>query len=94
MERANGPVIFVSGRDGTELAVESAEHGDILQLDFEDSYRNLTMKMMGKPIGNFHQFPFFYLGIYRFFIERSRVQQIAVINDGKHFLKIFFHNFF
>ncbi|KAL3074000.1 hypothetical protein niasHT_039554 [Heterodera trifolii] len=66
VERLNGPVVFVSGRDGTELAEENGQHGDILQLDFEDSYRNLTLKMMG---------------IYRFFTENTPVQQIVVIND-------------
>uniref|UniRef100_A0A914GZ01 Hexosyltransferase n=1 Tax=Globodera rostochiensis TaxID=31243 RepID=A0A914GZ01_GLORO len=66
VEKLNGPVVFVAGRDGTELAAENGEHGDILQLDFEDSYRNLTLKMMG---------------IYRFFTENTHVQQIVVIND-------------
>uniref|UniRef100_A0A183CIA5 Hexosyltransferase n=1 Tax=Globodera pallida TaxID=36090 RepID=A0A183CIA5_GLOPA len=47
VEKLNGPVVFVAGRDGTDLAAENGEHGDILQLDFEDSYRNLTLKMMG-----------------------------------------------
>ena len=68
VEHLAGPVIFVTGQDGTELAGENAQHGDILQLDFADSYRNLSLKMMG---------------IYRFFTERSeRIQQIVVINDG------------
>uniref|UniRef100_A0A183C5S8 Hexosyltransferase n=1 Tax=Globodera pallida TaxID=36090 RepID=A0A183C5S8_GLOPA len=62
VEKLNGPVVFVAGRDGTELAAENGEHGDILQLDFEDSYRNLTLKMMG---------------IYRFFTESTHVQQIV-----------------
>ena len=48
VDKKIGPVIFVSGRDGFDLEEESRRHGDILQFDFEDSYRNLTMKMMGK----------------------------------------------
>uniref|UniRef100_A0A1I8BH84 Hexosyltransferase n=1 Tax=Meloidogyne hapla TaxID=6305 RepID=A0A1I8BH84_MELHA len=63
---SGGPVIFVTGRDGTELALENTEHGDILQLDFEDSYRNLSTKMMG---------------IYSYFTVHTNVQQIVVIND-------------
>ncbi|KAF7633397.1 hypothetical protein Mgra_00007190 [Meloidogyne graminicola] len=63
---SNGPVIFVTGRDGTELVSENTEHGDILQMDFEDSYRNLSTKMMG---------------IYSYFTAHANIQQIVVIND-------------
>lgn len=66
MERLNGPLVFVTGQDGNEITEENIKHGDILQLDFHDSYQNLTMKMMG---------------IYRYFTERTDVQQIVVIND-------------
>lgn len=47
MERLNGPLVFVTGQDGNEITEENIKHGDILQLDFHDSYQNLTMKMMG-----------------------------------------------
>nr|CAD2158137.1 unnamed protein product [Meloidogyne enterolobii] len=65
-QHSGGPVIFVTGRDVTELSSESREHGDILQMDFEDSYRNLSTKMMG---------------IYSYFTAHPNIQQIVVIND-------------
>ncbi|CAK5089788.1 unnamed protein product [Meloidogyne enterolobii] len=65
-QHSGGPVIFVTGRDATELSSESREHGDILQMDFEDSYRNLSTKMMG---------------IYSYFTAHPNIQQIVVIND-------------
>jgi hypothetical protein len=78
-----GPVIFVSGRDSVDLREESARHGDILQLDFEDSYQNLTLKMMGLIIFvlPFNIFFFIISGLYRYFIEQSGVREIIVIND-------------
>jgi hypothetical protein len=39
-------VIFVSGTDHWDMAEEHAEHGDVLQFDFFESYQNLTLKMM------------------------------------------------
>uniref|UniRef100_A0A915DFJ3 Hexosyltransferase n=1 Tax=Ditylenchus dipsaci TaxID=166011 RepID=A0A915DFJ3_9BILA len=63
------PVIFVSGRDeynNQELDRESRQFNDILQLDFIDSYRNLTLKMMN---------------IYRHMLESTNATQIIVIND-------------
>ncbi|KAI1716387.1 galactosyltransferase domain-containing protein [Ditylenchus destructor] len=63
------PVIFVSGRDeynDSDLRKESDEFDDILQLDFIDSYRNLTLKMMN---------------IYRYFLDSTNISQIVVIND-------------
>lgn len=62
------PVIFVSGRDeynDSDLRKESDEFDDILQLDFIDSYRNLTLKMMN---------------IYRYFLDSTNISQIVVIN--------------
>lgn len=60
------PVIFVSGQDNFNLTQESIKYNDILQFDFTDSYKNLTMKMMG---------------IYRFFLNQTKVKHIVVIND-------------
>lgn len=60
------PVLFVSGRDSFNLSHESAKYNDILQFDFIDSYQNLTIKMMG---------------IYRFFLDKTDVKHIVVIND-------------
>ncbi|KAH7719820.1 Protein BUS-17 [Aphelenchoides avenae] len=61
------PVVFVSGRNETvDLDEEGAQFGDILQLDFMDTYQNLTLKMMG---------------IYRFLLEETEAEQFIVIND-------------
>jgi len=46
---------FIMGRSGNSsydvqrraLAVEQAEFGDLVQLDFVDSYRNMTLKAVG-----------------------------------------------
>jgi hypothetical protein len=40
------PVIFVSGTSKWNMTEEHLNYGDVLQLDFIDSYQNLTMKMM------------------------------------------------
>jgi len=65
---ANTSVIFICGRSSTDdnLDREIDIFDDILQFDFLDSYRNLTLKMMLT---------------YRFFLERTPIQQILVIND-------------
>jgi len=52
----NDPVTlrFVLGRPTNDvrylqraLAMEQAEYGDLVQLDFVDSYRNMTLKAVG-----------------------------------------------
>uniref|UniRef100_A0A0N4Z5U6 Hexosyltransferase n=1 Tax=Parastrongyloides trichosuri TaxID=131310 RepID=A0A0N4Z5U6_PARTI len=60
------PIIFVAGRGNFNLIPESDKFGDILQLDFVDSYKNLSRKMMG---------------IYDYFLKNSNIDQIIVIND-------------
>uniref|UniRef100_A0A0N5BAR9 Hexosyltransferase n=1 Tax=Strongyloides papillosus TaxID=174720 RepID=A0A0N5BAR9_STREA len=61
------PIIFVCGNNGNfDLSTENETYGDILQLDFVDSYKNLTRKMMG---------------IYDYFLKNSKVSEIIVIND-------------
>uniref|UniRef100_A0A1I8A1F2 Hexosyltransferase n=1 Tax=Steinernema glaseri TaxID=37863 RepID=A0A1I8A1F2_9BILA len=60
--------VFVTGSGNDEqLRKEHDEFGDILQLDFVDSYFNLTLKMMA---------------IYGYIIrEKPHIQDIIVIND-------------
>uniref|UniRef100_A0A914P2Q9 Hexosyltransferase n=1 Tax=Panagrolaimus davidi TaxID=227884 RepID=A0A914P2Q9_9BILA len=62
------PVVFVVGKGKSDDDVESEakEHEDILQLDFIDSYFNLTLKMMAT---------------YGYFLKHSTVEQFMVIND-------------
>uniref|UniRef100_A0AC35TTW0 MFS domain-containing protein n=1 Tax=Rhabditophanes sp. KR3021 TaxID=114890 RepID=A0AC35TTW0_9BILA len=60
------PVVFVCGKGNYDLKNEESVYQDILQLDFIDSYKNLTLKMMG---------------IYDYFIKNSQVEEIIVIND-------------
>uniref|UniRef100_A0AC34F621 Hexosyltransferase n=1 Tax=Panagrolaimus sp. ES5 TaxID=591445 RepID=A0AC34F621_9BILA len=61
------PVIFVVGKSKTDdVLAESEKHSDILQLDFIDSYFNLTLKMMAT---------------YGYILKHSNVEQIMVIND-------------
>ncbi|KHN76162.1 Lactosylceramide 1,3-N-acetyl-beta-D-glucosaminyltransferase B [Toxocara canis] len=61
------PVIFVSGTGKNDLTLEAQHYGDILQLDFVDSYVNLTLKMVF---------------IYKFFFSRlPKLKQIIAIND-------------
>uniref|UniRef100_F1LAC4 Hexosyltransferase n=1 Tax=Ascaris suum TaxID=6253 RepID=F1LAC4_ASCSU len=61
------PVIFVSGTGNYDLTTEAQQYGDILQLEFVDSYVNLTLKMVFT---------------YKFLLTRlSTLKQIIVIND-------------
>lgn len=61
------PVIFVSGTGNYDLTTEAQQYGDILQLEFVDSYVNLTLKMVFA---------------YKFLLTRlSTLKQIIVIND-------------
>uniref|UniRef100_A0A914Y031 Hexosyltransferase n=1 Tax=Panagrolaimus superbus TaxID=310955 RepID=A0A914Y031_9BILA len=61
------PVIFVVGKGKSdEVFLEAEKYADILQLDFIDSYFNLTLKMMAT---------------YGYFLKHSNVEQIMVIND-------------
>ena len=68
LTESNVPVIFVSGKGKkeTNLKKESEEFNDILELDFVDSYKNLTLKMMAT---------------YSYFLKYPSVEQIVVIND-------------
>ncbi|KAE9549272.1 hypothetical protein FO519_007522 [Halicephalobus sp. NKZ332] len=68
LEDSNIPVVFVSGKGkkGTDLESEAKEFNDILELDFVDSYKNLTLKMMAT---------------YSYFLRYPSVDQIVVIND-------------
>lgn len=59
-------MIFVCGVDGYDLRKESETFDDILQFDFGDSYKNLTLKMMNA---------------YGYFLQNTAVKEIIVIND-------------
>ncbi|KAK0402868.1 hypothetical protein QR680_016584 [Steinernema hermaphroditum] len=60
--------VFVTGLGNDDaLQKENDDFGDILQLDFVDSYKNLTLKMMA---------------IYGYILrEKPNIQDIIVIND-------------
>uniref|UniRef100_A0A7E4UTX4 Hexosyltransferase n=1 Tax=Panagrellus redivivus TaxID=6233 RepID=A0A7E4UTX4_PANRE len=64
---ADVPVVFVTGASlKYDLASEANEYGDILTLDFIDSYKNLTLKMMAT---------------YGYFLKYESMKQVVVIND-------------
>ncbi|TKR79798.1 hypothetical protein L596_013965 [Steinernema carpocapsae] len=62
------PTVFVTGHGNDDvLRKEHEKFGDILQLDFVDSYKNLTLKMMA---------------IYGYILRaKPNIQDIIVIND-------------
>ncbi|VDL66828.1 unnamed protein product [Nippostrongylus brasiliensis] len=61
------PVVFVSASGGGSLAVEAGQYEDLLQFDFDDSYHNLSLKMMA---------------IYGFVLnELPSIREIVVSND-------------
>uniref|UniRef100_A0A914DZZ7 Hexosyltransferase n=1 Tax=Acrobeloides nanus TaxID=290746 RepID=A0A914DZZ7_9BILA len=60
------PVIFVTGLGNFDLVPESSQYDDILQLDFVDSYMNLTHKM---------------IATYKYVLRKRSIKHIIVIND-------------